>query len=57
MEHTGFHDKEHYSPDCYECNHDKRPELCPICGAHLGNWQEVFANDVDRGNHICGEAK
>ncbi len=26
-EHTGFHNKEHYSPDCYECRGDKMAEL------------------------------
>ncbi len=50
MEHTDSHDKEHYNPDCYECN--KKDKLCPVCGAHLANWLEMFGEE-----HYCKVAK
>lgn len=28
-------------------------KLCPNCKADLEVWKEVFANDVDRGRHVC----
>ena len=60
MEHTGFHNKEHYSPECYKCAQavmvggwDKNHEICSSekCGASRTALREMIA-EGGRGN-LC----
>ena len=57
MEHKGFHNKEHYSPECDECKQsvvvgrkDFYNEVCLDCGLSRTTLREMLKGD--RGNRV-----
>ena len=51
MEHTGFHNKEHYSPECPKCRQKTRDT---IIGLHLSHcYQGEYENNCKYGDENC----
>ena len=55
MEHTGFHDKEHFSPDCPKCRQEMRDKTI---GVHLSHcYQGESENNCEFGDDDCPARK
>lgn len=47
MEHTGFHDKKHFSPDCYECRASLTPEWIREYEEEQNDKLEILRKEID----------